>query len=241
MSKLILPRRKLLIGAGALAGSLLLPRSAFANFTIGVSPVFADSGTTSNSITLNSCVAGQTVILGYMTETTTFVSLACTGETVNLRGTQFVDTWQMRMADCLISTGGNKTFTLTVTGSPASQLWGFQLAGGAATYDTSVNQGATAANPSISITTGAANCLLVGQIVAHGGSVTPGSGYTSMGLDDWIFFDEAEYNLNAGSAGANTVTFTTVSGIYSAQAYSWKPPGGGAAATPLRTLMGTGL
>jgi hypothetical protein len=199
-------------------------------FTLGVSPVFNDSSTATNVLTLTGCTAGQTVIIGYMTEPTTVSGITCPGETVNLRGTQLSGFWQMQMADCTLSSGGSKTFTLGLSGTPTSQFWAFQVLGGPATYDTSVGNSSTSgANISIGITTGGANALVVGQLLNLGGSASAAGGYTSMGLDDIIQFDQAEYNLNVGAAGAQTVGFTNASSGSGAmiQAYSWLPPSGG--------------
>ena len=207
-------------------------------FTLGVAPVFNDSGGATNILTLTGCTAGQTVILGYMTEPTTVSGITCAGETITLRGTELSGFWQMRMADCTLSGSGSKTFTLGLSGTPTSQFWGLQVLNGPASYDNSTGNSSTSgANIGINLSVGAANALVVGQILNLGGSPTNGAAYVSMGLDNIIQFDQAEYNLNGGSAGSQLVNFVNASSAAGAmiQAYSWKPP---SVTSPMADVLG---
>lgn len=208
-------------------------------FTLAVAPAFVDNGAGNAAVTLAGCVSGGTVIIGLLIEQgdANFSDPTCAGEVCHLQGavSQGLGSgFALQMADCILSGSGSKTFQMVSDQpTPNSQIFAFQI-NEAATYDNSTNAQTTGANASVSVSISVAHCLLVGQILNKGGDATAGAGFTPVGLDDSIFFDQAEYALDSGATTGNqTVNFTHPSGVYNIQGYAWRPAAVPPASIPL--------
>lgn len=189
-------------------------------FTLGAGPSTANTGSgTSLGVTLAGTTAGRSVIVGVCWESTTITlnSVTCTGESVNLVGSPTTGGGaRVQLAYVAeLSSGGSKTFTANFSSSVAGAgIFAIEFAGGLASsfLDTSVNATATGTNPSTTLTTGQNNCLVIGVQVNTTGVATSGAGYTNIaGTSSWSKFFKAQYKLDAGAAGSNTVDWSNAS------------------------------
>lgn len=122
---------------------------------------------------------------------------------------------------------GSRTLTPTFGGSGSgSKLINQEFTGQASSsvLDTCTTAQGTSTNPSVSITAGTSNELLLVEMVSTNGSATAGSGFTmasgSPGATN--FFEYWERNL-ASASGSNTAGFTQASSIdYSISACLFK-------------------
>lgn len=188
-------------------------------FTAGVGPASANQGSgTSLAATLNSTTAGRHLVIAVMWESASNLlsSLTCSGETIQLIGTKTSGgpaSIQLAYIASL-SSGGNKTITAAFSSSVAAAIMVREFAGGdAADFLDANNTGSgTSTNPSISLTTGSDNCLIVAAESNQVGNPSPGSGYTDFGVSNgWSTFFEGQYDLDAGSAGSKTVDWANAS------------------------------
>jgi hypothetical protein len=106
------------------------------------------------------------------------------------------------------------------------------LGGDTASFEGAANAAnANSGNPTVSLTTTAANSLIVATSTATGGELTAGSGYTLWSADrpDAGWFEEDEDDLDSGAAGARTVDFSS-SSEWVISAVEYKIPSTGSAA-----------
>lgn len=182
-------------------------------------PIEGAEGVTTATVTLNSCVAGNSLlILSLHTPAvagTSFSSASCPGETVTSRavGTSWDNNVEARWLTVdNIQSNGSKTVTVTYSdwnGSP--RLVAFELAGGntANLYDNSVSWTATGSatmSTSLAVTANAA-IFAYGLSNTGSGALTPGAAYTGFNFTNFGNTNYGEFDLDAGAAGAKTVDF----------------------------------
>lgn len=222
--------------------------------TLGVSPVSnaGAGGASTVAVTINGVTAGNSlVVLCEWFGVTTISSITISGESnatvvgspaVNATGTVSAQTAYLAN----VTTGGNKTVTLTLSGTSSTfNITVLEIVGAnkASFVDASANYNSGAgsvANTNSTITTVAANAALFASISANTG-VTPtaGSGFTSVFAGT---FGATEYKLNAGAAGSQTVAFVHAStGLTAMAMLSVAPDPNSSATPPAGTLTLTGL
>jgi hypothetical protein len=213
-------------------------------FAITVNPQTTVNGgvnAASVNLTINGCTAGNAIIFGayWSDPSTTISSATLTGESNGtLIGTAPHNSGSNGDAKCQLgyfqnlAAGGNKTLTINFSGAPANGLgiWAFEVSGGSTTalLDAHNEGTGTSGTPSISVTTTAANDLLVG-IVAGGTGADPsaGSGFTIIAVTQFGVRNAGEYKLDAGAAGSKSVDFTLgTSDDYVVAAAAFKLAGG---------------
>ncbi len=193
-------------------------------WTLGAGPVTNASGGagTSLAVNLTGTTAGRSIIVGVMwnSTTSTITSITCTGES-NLtligspqRSAGGADKG-IQLAYLANNTGGgSKTITVNLSGSGFLSIFAVEYAGGniASLLDTSNSAAAASSNPSTSLTTTSNNSLIVSIVCSDSGvNSTPGSGFTAISVDDSNGATDAEYKLDAGTAGSKTVDYTNAS------------------------------
>lgn len=130
-----------------------------------------------------------------------------------------------------VTSGGNKTITCTFSAdlSSAGGITVMEVSGGdtAAFFDVEAGSTGNSTNPTTSLTTSNANEMIVAVQSNGSADATAGSGYTLIALPNTFWFDEAEYNLDAGVAGSKTVDFAAGSAQWMVKAAAFKASGGG--------------
>lgn len=189
--------------------------------TIGSYTAGTLSSNSSSSVTVPSCVAGETLLILHLWDgTATENAPTCSGETVATVGTQGagMSSWTTKFRWHLIEniqSSGDKVVVSTLSAAPSSanctaawRLSGTDNVAGSP-YDTSANATGTTANPSMNLTTAGANAAIVACCETNNGAPTAGSA-------DWtirtIFGSErAQDDPDVGAAGSKTVPFTHAS------------------------------
>jgi len=139
----------------------------------------------------------------------------------------------IQLAYLIVTSGGAKSVTLTMSASGITgTITGVQYhtSAGSIAFDASAGLAGANTQPSASLTTVAANALVFGAVgvSVSAGQPTAGAGYTLITIDDTLAFEEAEENLDGGTAGARAVNFgTTGSGAWMLQAASFSAGAGG--------------
>lgn len=101
--------------------------------------------------------------------------------------------------------GGNKAIEATFSAAPdASGICVIEFAGGdtASWLGTgTVSATGSSSAPSVNITTATNNELVIGMVICNDSTQTPGTGYTAITLPNIFWYEEGQYNLDAGTAG----------------------------------------
>jgi hypothetical protein len=206
--------------------------------TLGVGPAGGVTSGTTIAVTLNGCTSGRSLValIIWTHATATISSVTCTSESnMTLIGSlqhQLINGAEYSLQIAYLSNitaSGNKTVTATFTASSAASTMAItEFIGGdtSAFYDTGSDAGAD--SNTVSVTTSVANCLVIGMVASDAGSdPTPGTGYTAItALGNAYWWEEGQYDLDAGAAGAKTFDFDA-GGVIKAAAF--KPSGGAAA------------
>lgn len=228
--------------------------------TAGVGPAqgLAD-GDTSWTCTLTGTTAGRTLVIGcfWGSSSVTWSTCAITSESnatihaATLATNAGISSRSQLATLSNITTGGDKTITVTMSGSIGASsglvvAWEFAGCDTTTAFDAG-NAAAANGTPSLSLTTVANNCHILAIVQFNVDTLTAGTGYTLTNLTDSDFFNSAEQDtdFDAGTAGAKTVNFASGSDNYTLSALSLKPAAGGAAAIRLRfppqiSAMGVG-
>jgi hypothetical protein len=205
--------------------------------TLGVGPSFGSCapGTTFD-ITLTGTTAGRGVVVLICWEdngpATTISTVTVGGQSATIvagslaQGTA-IDYTQLALLNNLTS-GGNKTVTVTMSGSAYATGVAVEVAGldTTAAADASLSITGTTSTPITgTITTATANASIFAVTTAAGDS-TAGPNYTLLSnpRTNNGYNDEDEYWLDAGAAGAKTVSFDSLDsgGIWMLSAISVK-------------------
>jgi len=218
--------------------------------TRGVGPVYSVQifSSTSGNVVLNGTTAGRMLVIGIAWQDesaeASITSITINGETnaTLIAGSKAHtgsagDHTQLAFHPNLTA-GGNKTITVTFDQTVFATFGVMEYAGQDTTTqpDASNNAVASAADPTLSLTTVSANALIVALVTTQGGEPTAGAGYTLLGTrPNNSFKDEDEDLLDAGAAGAKTVNFTVAFGLYELSVASFKPAGGGGGRTTKNT------
>ena len=208
--------------------------------TLGVGPTDNTGSSNAPSVVLTGTTAGDGLIIGFRwaDATSTLSALTCTGESApTLIGSPQQDATtgcsQQFAYIASLTGGGSKTIGATLSASVGWGCWALTLHGQDTStfYDTGSVNGAngTSGGPSVSITTNTNNDTII--LAAIGGTANltaqTSPAYTDMGITTFVSFDHAEYRLDTGSSGANTVTFSSTSQNWSAQGAAFKTAGAG--------------
>ena len=187
----------------------------------GPQSAYSTSSGTTVSVTLAGATAGnQLIAFAYWYGSQTIASITCTSESnLTVHGSpayhasEPVSSQVASLAS--ITTGGDKTFTATFSSAVAHKgIAVIEVSGGLASafFDATNTNTGSSTTPSLSLTTVAANAMVVGVVgtgtgVTEGG-VTAGGGYTGLDFSQGLGDFEGEYLLDAGVAGAKTVNFS---------------------------------
>lgn len=203
--------------------------------TLGVGPsTGTNSGTVSSwTLTLNGVTAGRSLVVGLVWNDTSIslTSVSCTSESNLTLHTVHTGTTRRQFASLAnVTTGGNKTLTFTFNSSHSNGAcdgFVFEVVGAdtGSFFDKQATATGSGTSQSVSISPTNDNALLVGLVVAPT-TISPGSGYTAISIPSST--KEGEYDLDAGSAGAKTVDFSSSgSGAWEilAAAFNANPPG----------------
>lgn len=189
--------------------------------TLGVGPVSNSSVgvTTSLALTLNGVTAGRSLVVGMMwiSGSATVTSVNCTSEadldlhTQQVAASNFgagLANLQFASLD-EVTAGGNKTITMNFSaGVQYKYLFAFEVDGAdiASFFQTDNGSTGTGTNPTGAITTTKDGSLVVAMLSSATTDSTAGSGYTGYDTPN-MYRDYAEYDLDAGTAGAKTPDF----------------------------------
>lgn len=193
-------------------------------FSIGVGPTDTtdNDGSSSAQVTLNGTTAGRSLLVcvRWFNGSETISSIACSGEsnlTLQTRSGPDGGGRNVQWASLNnISTGGDKTITVTFSGSTFHVgLMAVEVVGGDTTdiFDAVGNASGSSADPTVNVTTaqlGAA--IFAGCFTSNANELNPGSGYTSIAFGQTTGSAHGEYDLDAGAAGSKTANFTDSSG-----------------------------
>jgi hypothetical protein len=188
---------------------------------VGAVQTAQEGGGGTITFTLNGVSAGNGIVVGVVWEpAVTITSVTCSGESNLTLGTQrdHAATGHSHQFAWLgnVTTGGNKTVTVNFSSSPGTAGAGYAaaLAGGDTADIFDAEQWATGTGTALSvgITTAADGAALFAIASSDGGDQSAGTGFTVITLVDVSWYDNGEYDLDAGSAGAKTVTMTAGSG-----------------------------
>jgi hypothetical protein len=128
-------------------------------------------------------------------------------------GTMFQDArCQWAVIDS-VTASGNKTATVTLSGTSNAVKIDLWRISGANAHGTPVGANGNSTTPSVNVTTTVANAAIFAGGVTDGGSYTAGSGYTKETINaDSYNFDGVEYDIDVGAVGSKTVNATATSG-----------------------------
>ena len=136
---------------------------------------------------------------------------------------------------------GTTNLTITRnTGSVGMRTFLYEFAGfGAASPFQSIASAdnASSANPSWSLTSVPAGALIVGGVSHRGGTITPGANYTEQGEYASNYFQQSQYDLDAGAGGTVAFDMTASAARWTGIAAVFNTA---AASTPFRPYFITG-
>ena len=129
-----------------------------------------------------------------------------------------------------LSGSGSKTITATLSAGTFWSMYAWTLAGADTSTFFDSENGATGntTNPSFSLTTLSANCSIFVLCSTQGSKPAVGSGfsYALITVPDFNVFENGEYILDAGAAGAKTVDMVADLGQWVSAAAAFKTAGG---------------
>lgn len=193
-----------------------------------------------HTITLTGTNSGDAVVFGiqWNSNTTTISSITCPGESdatligSPVRAASGPQKGMQLAYLAALSSGGSKTFTITFSsaGNCSAFAAAFNGHDSASFLDASTSNSTTSTNPSVTLTTGVNNALVVSMVNSNSGvQPTAGSGYTGISVTDTDGAAFGEYNLDVGTAGAKTVDYVHASSVnwtlYAASFKSGVAPG----------------
>lgn len=163
------------------------------------------------------------------------------GNATAISGGSGLDSASVQIFFAIAGSSTANTVTATFTGTtPAAQSFAlFEFSGNATASPQQDGSGATANALSTSVTTAQANSMVIGGAISNG-DLSVGSGYTLGPALDTFWFEDEEYNLDAGSAGSKTVDFGGAGGTNRIAAAAFKVFTASTANRSLPTL-GTGI
>lgn len=194
--------------------------------TLGVSVTPSLLTSSPAIITLNGTTAGRSLILAlsWTNSSVTISSVTCNGE-ANLTAisTPFVNA-ALFGGEVLqffylsnITTGGNKTITVTFSTDVTCTAAAYEFSGGNVSdwYDAGTIATATGSSTTATctVTTGSANDLIIAIVAAENSDPTAlGASYVVITIANPNDFVNGEYNLDVGVAGAKTVSMDVAGG-----------------------------
>lgn len=177
--------------------------------------------TTHTGAVTRSCTAGNSllVIIRWY-NAVTVSSIACSGETITLVGSAQGNgalnasaRTQFAVINNISSTA-SKTIDVTYSGAAANstvscvEFSGANTSGIAGAHPAAAT-GTASTNPSHSVTTTAADSLIVGALMSSASGATVGAGYTTLGFGSFWSFEFGECSTaTTGATGAKTVDWT---------------------------------
>lgn len=201
--------------------------------TLGVGPVVTEpvGASTTLVISLTGTTAGRSIVVGASHSSDIAISsITCNGE-ANLTehgssiGHADIGLWGHIASLANITTGGDKTITITFASSASNRVgFALELIGGdtANWFDTSIAVTGFSANPSANITTSKNRECIVAWGASNASDPTPGANYTNIPIS--ISFQTGEYDLDAGSAGVVAVNFVAGNNTWVIKAAAFKDP-----------------
>lgn len=197
--------------------------------TVGPTQGTPEAPSSDAVVVLTGCTAGNSIVIEviWYHATVTISNITISGEsnatvhgspTKNASGSNMTHQFAS-LAE--VTSSGDKTITVTFSGSAdAGHIWAMEVSGGDTSDFFEASNGSTgnSTNGSTTIDTAASGSLIVGGWSGNNGDATAGSLYTQVVVPNISWWDEAEYDLNAGSAGTKTVDFIHDSGQWVATA-----------------------
>ena len=181
-------------------------------------------------VTLAGCTAGRSLVIlaSWTKDSKTITSAVCSGETVDIHGSPYGNASlgydQQMLSIKQLQGSGDKTITITLSGTAYANnvLMATEFIGGDTTtwFEAVSTAQGNSTNPAVSHTTLTDNALVMAIMSDGVGSTTAGSGFTL--IDPSYAFVWGEYDLDAESAGAKTVSFTSASAQWSIVAASFR-------------------
>ena len=214
--------------------------------TLGATVVHANGSGTTNAPGAYVLTTGRGVIAMVIWQQTggeTISSVTVSGESnMTLIGTPSVLAigWTTQMAYLgTVTSGGSKTITVNFSGSVSSYVFLQELHdgsnGGIALSGSGNASNAASANPTVDVTTDAANAAILSVLTHIDTDPSVGANYTSLATSAFFQWEETEYDLDAGAAGTYAANWTASSGRWTVAAAGFKPSagGGGGGSAPL--------
>ena len=207
-------------------------------------------GDTTIAVTLVATTSGASVAVCviWAPNTTNLSTVDVGGQSATIRSTSLASSAAIGRVEFAtldtLSSGGDKVITATLsanvaTGSGIIIAWSFTGTNTSGVFDVA-NNAAAAGTPSLTMTTVADNCHIIG-VLSIDTSTTPTAGTNYTGVDitdsDWWNYSEKDTDFDAGTAGAKTVNFTGVSSNYTLSALALKPSAGGGGGTTAALLL----
>ena len=208
---------------------------------------FAD-GTPSSidqaNVTIGTWAAGDTCLINvrwYGTQTISTLTFTGESNPTVLGSPQTGGPDNARSQWALLSnvTGtGSKTAAVTLSGTPLQvcmAMWRLSGCDTAGAEDARNGATSTSSTPSVSVTTNTASTAIFAMMSNNNGPATAGGAYTQETVVDAHRYDDCEYDIDAGAAGAKTVDFSLGgSGLWVINAIAIKAP-----STGPRYILGT--
>ena len=196
------------------------------------------SGTSISGVALSGRNAGELVVVFVSTSGDVTVSSATAGGDAMTVGTRVAVSSpdDVTIAYLVLPSGGDKTIAMSFSGSTIWSVSAVAFAQDAGTIAFDVEGGASGSvdagggnQPSVVLATTVDGDLLVGINSSSGGEPAVGTtpiAYTGIAMSDANWWSNAEYALNAGTAGSKTVNFTqNASSTWALKAMAFKVVG----------------
>lgn len=191
------------------------------------------------TLTVTGTNAGDALVIGirFNSATITVNSVTVSGESnatlhTLYRHTGMAGTPSLQFASHPeLTAGGTKTVTITFSSAPSAGSAGaFALClsgqNKSSFFDAeAMNNVGGSSNTHVSLTTSANNAAIVAQCVSNSADGTQGAGFTLIPLANLNYYDSAEYQLDAGLAGARNVPFGAIYGGWIIHAAAFKASG----------------
>lgn len=196
------------------------------------------TGTVSNDLIVVGCYwrgdTGVTISSVAISGEGAFSSATAVNDTTNGHRMQF---WYLPA----LSGSGAKTVTVTYTGSILGECLGASLStGSGAALDDSDGATGNSATATVDLQSTAANDAIFAIVTGGPSAPTLGAGYSRVTFNDVWYYAEAEYNLNVGSSGTETVSMTVDNSAWSIHAIAFKISAGVGGSVKVNPVSGRG-
>jgi len=201
---------------------------------LDIGPTEATGNSAAPAVTLTGCANGAGVVVGIgWNNSSALTAVDVGGQAGTVIGSGYYNATlgsKIQFAYLpSLSSGGNKTVTATIGTATWWTIYAVSVTGHdtATFYDSEGGGTGNSTNPTAPVTTVADNCAMFSYTSNGVADATPGAGYTGITLSDFNQFENGQYDLDVGTAGAQSVAYTVGTSQWATAAAAFKPSGGG--------------